>query len=186
MAFGFLLRLDLDGARWTTASQKSEIVTKLRATRSAFQTRCAEAGGEPLPTTRASSGVSYQGFVSITIIIMVVVVVIAMIVVAMLMVSEARRHRIRRQRVVKLRRSRHAGGYTRLQQPRRDALGIIANQEPVPHQIVDGVDHLFAVLRVRVITLLNRWTRIARRLARHLRCRERNVLARTFATVVYI
>ena len=53
-----------------------------------------------------------------------------------------------------------------LQQPRLHGCGVLAQQEPVLDQAVDGTDHRTVVLPERRITLLDRRARIARRDAR--------------------
>ena len=106
-----------------------------------------------------------QDLAMIVIVIVAVVVMIEdiMIVIVRPDSSLARRHRIGGRRGVVCGRCGDARRDTGLQQPVDDILGVVADQETIPHQFVDRQHHLRFIEGEGRVTLLNRGTRILRR-----------------------
>ena len=122
-----------------------------------------------------------------TIVISIVIMMmhgVIMIVMVRRHASKAGRHRIWRSRILIRLGRRHAGIEASLQQPGQDILRVLAQKEAASHQIVDRLDELCAVLTVRRIALLHRWTGIARGETIGERLGERNVLSRRLASIV--
>ena len=78
-----------------------------------------------------------------------------------IVMTKARRRLGYRRGVFKLRGCGHARSKTGLDEAVRHSWRITANQEPPLHRAVNGVDYLLSVLRIRVVSLLNRGARIA-------------------------
>ncbi len=91
-------------------------------------------------------------------------------------------HRIGHRRILTCRRSGNAGSYAGREQAGQHVLGIVADQEAVPDQLVHGQHDLGLVDAEGSITLPDRRPRISP--ARRRCLRERDELAGSLASVV--
>src|SRR5579864_5002352 len=93
---------------------------------------------------------------------------------------------VRNVRVLGLATGRHrnAGRQPGIDQPSDICTGVFAKHQPVLHQVVDSIDDRAAVLTERFVALLDGRPWIAGRESIGPGLRERDILPRTFATVV--
>src|SRR6185312_2643185 len=132
-----------------------------------------------LPAASRRHGIAMSAAVPVvTLVVIAFGMLLEMIVVVIVRrdVAHTGRHRHGRRGILVMLGRRHAGTEACLQEPGRDVLRIVADQEATAHQVVDRVNHLLAVLRIGVIALLDRGTRIARGDARGLGGGERDEL----------